>query len=229
MTSGETLEGMAACGHGPLELHALSGWMRVSRRHSPAFVAGNDAPLIGERPATRGRSATEGGDARAGLKMRYPSSSSSRPTEARWHIRLVVAAGCTSNASTATPAASDATRGTLARYPSAVVAGHDAPLIDERAAARGSKGLGNPFEFQPREPDRTAGTLTHWPAKSCSGSGGSDLLERSEEFECGRALVVSKPRCCGRLVSISERIQILPTVSAFCERLAAAFDLLFGD
>jgi hypothetical protein len=221
---------MAACGHGPLELHALSGWMRVSRRHSPAFVAGNDAPLIGERPATRGRSATEGGDARAGLKMRYPSSSSSRPTEARWHIRLVVAAVAPPTLQPQRPRR--ATRPgarTLARYPSAVVAGHDAPLIDERAAARGSKGLGNPFEFQPREPDRTAGTLTHWPAKSCSGSGGSDLLERSEEFECGRALVVSKPRCCGRLVSISERIQILPTVSAFCERLAAAFDLLFGD
>jgi hypothetical protein len=33
----------------------------------PSF-AGNDAPLIGERAAARGRRATEGGDERAGMK-----------------------------------------------------------------------------------------------------------------------------------------------------------------
>jgi hypothetical protein len=36
----------------------------------------NDAPLIGERAATRGPSATEGGDERASVQRRIPSSSS---------------------------------------------------------------------------------------------------------------------------------------------------------
>ena|ERR1700728_688155 len=40
---------------------------------------------------------------------------------------------------------------------------------------------------------------------------------------------MSKARCRGAFVGIAERIQILPTVSAFCERFAATFDLLFGD
>src|ERR1700728_4772988 len=40
------------------------GWMRL---HVRPFV-GNDAPLIGEPTATRRRSATEGGDERAGTK-----------------------------------------------------------------------------------------------------------------------------------------------------------------
>jgi len=40
--------------------------------HSVAFVAPNDAPLIGGRAATRGRNGTEGGDAHAGVKRRYP-------------------------------------------------------------------------------------------------------------------------------------------------------------
>jgi hypothetical protein len=39
--------------------------MRLSRPHAAAFVAGhNDAPLIDERAATRGRSAMQGGDER---------------------------------------------------------------------------------------------------------------------------------------------------------------------
>jgi hypothetical protein len=45
----------------------------VADRDSPrpaASVAHHDAPLIGERAATRGRSATEGGDAHASLKKR---------------------------------------------------------------------------------------------------------------------------------------------------------------
>ena len=36
-----------------------------------AHVAANDTPLIDERAATRGRSAMEGGDERAGAKGRY--------------------------------------------------------------------------------------------------------------------------------------------------------------
>jgi hypothetical protein len=36
--------------------------MSVSRPPAAASVAGNDAPLIGERAALRGRSVTEGGD-----------------------------------------------------------------------------------------------------------------------------------------------------------------------
>ena len=40
-----------------------------ARRYTPtAVAAGNDAPLIGERAATRGRSATEGGDERVGVE-----------------------------------------------------------------------------------------------------------------------------------------------------------------
>jgi hypothetical protein len=46
--------------------------MSDSRRHSPAFVAGNDAPHVGERAATRGRIATKVGDERAGVKTRHP-------------------------------------------------------------------------------------------------------------------------------------------------------------
>jgi hypothetical protein len=46
--------------------------LSVSPPHSAAFVAGHDAPLIGERAARRGRRATEGGDERGGLKRRYP-------------------------------------------------------------------------------------------------------------------------------------------------------------
>jgi hypothetical protein len=77
--------------------------MSVSRPHPPAFVAGNCAPLTGERAATRGRSATESGDERAGVKkalsVRAPASRTGsngenrgplagiRPTEARRHSR----------------------------------------------------------------------------------------------------------------------------------------------
>jgi hypothetical protein len=45
------------------------GRARSSNTHpSAAFVADNNAPLIDERAATRGRSATEGGDERVGAK-----------------------------------------------------------------------------------------------------------------------------------------------------------------
>src|SRR5580700_2779115 len=43
------------------EARAQAGWMSVSRPPAPASVARNDA-RIGERAATRGRSATEGDD-----------------------------------------------------------------------------------------------------------------------------------------------------------------------
>jgi len=37
-----------------------------------SFLAHHDAPLSGERAATRGRTATEGGDERGGAKRSYP-------------------------------------------------------------------------------------------------------------------------------------------------------------
>jgi hypothetical protein len=43
------------------EPHCTRAWMSISR----PTAAGDDAPLISERAATRGRSATGGGDARA--------------------------------------------------------------------------------------------------------------------------------------------------------------------
>jgi hypothetical protein len=48
--------------------HFPRGCLSVSRPHPSAFVAHHDAPLIGERAATRGRSATGGGDERAGVR-----------------------------------------------------------------------------------------------------------------------------------------------------------------
>jgi hypothetical protein len=42
--------------------------MSASGPHPAAFAAGNDAPLIGERAATRGAGATEGGDEGTGVK-----------------------------------------------------------------------------------------------------------------------------------------------------------------
>jgi len=37
-----------------------------------AVVAGNDAPLIGERASAHGRIAMDSGDERVGVKRRYP-------------------------------------------------------------------------------------------------------------------------------------------------------------
>jgi hypothetical protein len=42
--------------------------MSVSRPRSAASVGHHDAPLIGERATTRGRSAMERGDERGGMK-----------------------------------------------------------------------------------------------------------------------------------------------------------------
>jgi hypothetical protein len=56
-------------GHGRRDLRSEWGWS-VSRRDSS--VAGNDAPLVGERAATRGRSATEGGDEPVRCERRHP-------------------------------------------------------------------------------------------------------------------------------------------------------------
>jgi hypothetical protein len=47
--------------------HDLRDWMIASRPHSPALVGRHDAPHIGERTATRGRSATESGNEHAGV------------------------------------------------------------------------------------------------------------------------------------------------------------------
>jgi hypothetical protein len=74
--------------------------MSVSRPHAAAHVAHHDAPLIAERAATRGRSATEGGVEHAGLKGALPVRApgrrtgsgggnldplaATRPTEAHW-------------------------------------------------------------------------------------------------------------------------------------------------
>jgi hypothetical protein len=48
----------------------------LARPHT-RLVAGNDAPLIGDRAATRGRSAAEGGDERVGVRRPLPCSSTS--------------------------------------------------------------------------------------------------------------------------------------------------------
>jgi hypothetical protein len=48
------------------------------RQHRSPLRRGNDTPIIGERAATRGRSATQGGDEHAGVKralsIRAPAS-----------------------------------------------------------------------------------------------------------------------------------------------------------
>src|SRR6202042_560378 len=65
-------------GTAPLDFEIRGDRISASRPHTPACVARNDAPLIGERAATRGRCATAGGDEHAGLKsalsVRAPAS-----------------------------------------------------------------------------------------------------------------------------------------------------------
>jgi hypothetical protein len=82
-----------------------------------ACVANNDAPLISTLAATRGRSATEGGDEQADVKRRYPFALQSRDADPTKR----------SSANTAT---------SVSRPHSPPVAGNDAPLIAERAAKR---------------------------------------------------------------------------------------------
>ena len=59
---------------GPLTRSTAGGrtsrgdWTGVSRSNLAACVVGNDAPLIGERAATRGRCTTASGDEQAGTK-----------------------------------------------------------------------------------------------------------------------------------------------------------------
>ena len=55
----------------PLDSEMRGGWMSMPRPHESASVAGHDAPLIGERAAARGPSATEGGDEHTGVKSVY--------------------------------------------------------------------------------------------------------------------------------------------------------------
>jgi hypothetical protein len=137
--------------------------MRLSRPHAPAS-AGNDAPCIDERAATRGRISTECGDAHAGSK----SASSVRAPAWR----------------TFTAKRRDQGRARWLVHPAAFVAGSDAPLIGERAATRrriategGDAHAGMKreaqrggrrrcarrcesaaFAFKPRERDLTSGT-----------------------------------------------------------------------
>jgi hypothetical protein len=113
--------------------------------HRSACVAGNDVPLIGERAATRGRSATEGGDEHAGMR-RTLSLRASAPgdwigttgTSTCWRVPERFETPARPN---------DATRDAhgprrpqrpsgLNTFASAFVAGHDAPRIGERAATR---------------------------------------------------------------------------------------------
>jgi len=54
------------------EAHCPRDWLSASRPHPSTFIAGNDAILIDERAATRGRGATEGGDEHDGVKRRDP-------------------------------------------------------------------------------------------------------------------------------------------------------------
>jgi len=106
---------------------------------SAARVAGNDAPRIGERAATGGRIATDGGDAHAGAKRRYPLARQlrKRPRRAtgpgtltvvstlvacvagtligeraatRGRIAMECSPRCPPTSKTGTPAANDATR-----------------------------------------------------------------------------------------------------------------------
>jgi hypothetical protein len=107
----------------------------------------NDAPLIGERAATRGPSATEGGDERASVQRRIPSSSSFGGSR-----DAALPAGLDERFASA--------HGRLGRR-------NDVPLIGKRAATGGrgaTEGAGAKsalsFEREPRETDRTAGTLS---------------------------------------------------------------------
>jgi hypothetical protein len=50
----------------------LRAWGLDERPRAALLVAGNDAPLIDEHAATRGSSATEGGDEHAGAKRHCP-------------------------------------------------------------------------------------------------------------------------------------------------------------
>ena len=108
--------------------------MSVSRPHSPAFVAGHDAPLIGERAATRGRSAMEGGDEHAGAKSAIRSRSSLANRIERREPRRVGGHSIAEDAVSTEPRC----RGDISRpHPIAFVAAAAAPLIGERAARRG--------------------------------------------------------------------------------------------
>jgi len=91
--------------------HCPNDWINLSRPHPPAVVARHDAPLIGERAATRGRVATEGGKERGGAKGSVICSSS-RPRAPR-------ARRPPSASHNATPASNGATREAHARqlYP----------------------------------------------------------------------------------------------------------------
>ena len=89
-----------------------------------AFAAGNDAPLIAERAAARGRVAPEGGD--EALKIALSGRAPALRTVTRANVSQRSARG------------SQRDPGHATAHPSAFVAGNDAPLIAERAATRGA-------------------------------------------------------------------------------------------
>jgi hypothetical protein len=89
--------------------------MSVSRPHAPASVAGRDAPLIGDRGATRGRIATRW--RWRAVKSPFISSRSNLANRIEPREPDPLAATCRSRLTfhKATPAASDATRDARAR------------------------------------------------------------------------------------------------------------------
>jgi hypothetical protein len=105
--------------------------VRVSRPHSAAHVAANDAPLIDERAATRGRGATECGDGHAGAKRALsvrtaPSRTGSNGGQRESFVWQSAEPHC--------PRRPDEHFASALARP---LAGSDAPLIGERAATRG--------------------------------------------------------------------------------------------
>jgi len=91
----------------------------------PPSLPGIDAPLIGERAATRGRNATESGDEGAGVEHVICS----RASPANWN-----APGERRDQGRARSSMTTAPR----PHASAFIAYHDPPLIDEHANTRGN-------------------------------------------------------------------------------------------
>jgi hypothetical protein len=127
--------------------------MSASGPHPAAFVAGNDAPLISERAATRGRIATEGGDAHAHVRrtssVRAPASRTGphggnrrRPLDRVKRVgtlALLAAAVASANVTQRNARGERRDQGrarSSMTHSYAFVAHYDAPPIDERAATR---------------------------------------------------------------------------------------------
>ena len=111
-------------------------WGDVQR---PPSNARNNASLTGDRAATRGRIATEGGDERAGATRRYPFALKPGCRSAR-RRRISERPRRTTRPGTRTLVDGHATRGDYMRFvfrkAAATIVRDDAPLIGERAAMR---------------------------------------------------------------------------------------------